>query len=197
MMEMPGPIITALYSRNGTKVLPPGCILKFQIVACGPRNAAFDKFRLALESGETDVALLVDSEDVINNLDDETNCTRDPWQHFSRRGDPWTRPARATDAQTHLMAVSMETWLVADPAQLAKYYGQGFQDNALPSHTQLEKVGKPALNQSLARATRNTSKGEYSKGSHSFSILATLNPAVVEQRSPHAKRFFDFLRAQC
>jgi hypothetical protein len=95
------------------------------------------------------------------------------------------------------MAVSMETWLVADAAQLAAYYGQGFQASALPTHAQLEKVDKSTLTQSLTRATRNTTKGEYSKGSHSFAILATLNPAIVEQRSPHAKRFFDFLRTHC
>ena len=95
------------------------------------------------------------------------------------------------------MAVSMETWLVADADRLALYYGQGFQASALPSHAQLERVVKPTLNTGLARATRHTTKGEYSKGSHSFAVLATLDPAVIERRSPHAKRFFDFLRGQC
>ena len=185
------------FTRLIRQALPPGCAFRFQIVAGGPRNAAFDKFRLALENGETDVALLVDGEDLITNIDAETGLTRDPWQHFIGRGDPWTRPARATDAQTHLMAVSMETWLVADPARLAAYYGQGFRASALPGHAQLEKVGKSALNQGLAQATRNTTKGAYSKGSHSFDILATLAPAAVEQRSPHAKHFFDYLRTHC
>jgi hypothetical protein len=179
------------------KALPAGCRLRFDVRPCGSRTAAFDNFRLALESGDTEVILLVDGEDVITNLDAETKLTRDPWQHFISRGETWHRPARAINPQVHLMAVSMETWLVADAARLAAYYGQGFQASALPTHAQLEKVDKATLTQSLARATRNTTKGEYSKGSHSFNILATLNPAVVEQRSPHAKRFFDFLRTHC
>ena len=179
------------------KALPTGCRLKFDIRPCGSRNAAFDNFRLALENGETDVVLLVDGEDVIANPAAQTRLTRDPWQHFVNRGDPWTRPARATNDQTHLMAVSMETWLVADSARLAAYYGQGFQASALSANTQLENVAKPTLNQSLVGATRNTSKGEYRKGSHSFYILATLDPAELELRLPHAKSFFDFLRAHC
>ena len=185
------------FSKLIHRALLPGCALKVQIVACGPRNVSFDKFRLALENGETAVALLVDGEDVISNLDAQTGLTRDPWQHFVNRGDPWTRPARATNTQAHLMAVSMETWLVADAAKLAAYYGQGFQASALSASAQLETVGKSALEDSLRRATRNTTKREYSKGNHSFAILATLDPAVVEQRSPHAKRFFDFLRSHC
>lgn len=179
------------------KALPAGCRLRFDIRPCGSRTAAFDNFRLALESGDTDVALLVDGEDVITNLAPETGLTRDPWQHFISRGETWHRPARAVNAQIHLMAVSMETWLVADAAKLAAYYGQGFQAGALPTHAQLENVAKPALNSGLARATRHTTKGEYSKGSHSFAVLATLDPAAIERRSPHAKRFFDFLRSHC
>ena len=185
------------FTRLIRQALPAGCAFQFQLVACGSRNVAFDKFRLALENGETDVVLLVDGEDVVTNPDAQTGLTRDPWQHFTNRGDSWNRPARATAAQTHLMAVSMETWLVADADWLAAYYGQGFQASALPATANLETVGKPALNEKLIRATRNTSKGEYSKGGHSFNILATLDPAVIERRSPHAKRFFDFLRRQC
>ena len=185
------------FSKLLRQALPAACSLQLQIVACGPRNAAFDKFRLALENGETDVALLVDGEDVITNPDPQTGLTRDPWQHFINRGDPWTRPARATTAQAHLMAVSMETWLVADTKNLATYYGQGFQASALPTNAQLETVTKSALDDSLRRATRSTAKREYRKGDHSFAILATLDPAVIQQRLPHAKRFFDFLREHC
>jgi hypothetical protein len=178
-------------------VLPASCKLKLQVVACGARHIAFDKFRLALESGDTDVALLVDAEDVITNLDPATQQTLDPWQHLVHRGETWHRPARARHEQIHLMAVSMETWLVADRARLGAYYGKDFQPGALPTHAQLETVAKPALNNSLTQATRRTTKGEYSKGSHSFAILATLDPAELERRLPHAKRFFDFLRAHC
>ncbi len=66
----------------------------------------------------------------------------------------------------------------------------------MPSNANPETMGKPALSEKLIHATRNTTKGACSKCDHSFAILATLNPAAVE-RLPHAKRFFDFLRARC
>jgi hypothetical protein len=44
------------------------------------------------------------------------------------------------------------------------------------------------------RATRNTQKGPYSKGAHSFEILATLDPGSIAAAAPHAKRFLDTVR---
>lgn len=180
------------------KALPMGCRLAFDIVPCGRRTDAFRCFCIALANGETDALLLVDGEDVITNLDPATGLTHDPWQHLAEGSAPLRpRPAGATTAQVHLMAVSMETWLVADAVRLQAYYGQGFQASALPANTQLETVTKSALDDSLRRAIRSTTKREYDKGKHSFDILATLDPAVIERRSPHAKRFFDFLREHC
>lgn len=180
------------------KTLPTGCGLAFDIVPCGSRTGAFRDFCTALANGEDDALLLVDGEDVMTNADPETGLTRDPWQHLAGGSAPLRpRPARATANQVHLMAVSMETWLVADARKLADYYGQGFQASALPANANLETVGKPALDDSLRRATRATAKREYDKGKHSFDILATLDPAAIERRAPHAKRFFDFLREQC
>ncbi|WP_375418290.1 DUF4276 family protein [uncultured Hymenobacter sp.] len=175
----------------------PGCRLRLEIVACGSRNAAYDKFCAALEGGETEIVLLVDSEDVVTNLDAQTQQTRDPWQHFSNRGDPWIRPAGATNDHAQLMGVSMETWLVADQGKLAAYYGQHFHLNSLPRHAQLEQVAKPQLYGALELATRATTKGAYSKGSHSFDVLEQLDYAQLEQRLPHVKRLFDYLRSKC
>ena len=140
----------------------------------------------------------MDGEDNISNLHPDTGLTRDPWQHLATGSAPLVpKPARATAAHAHRMAVSMETWLVADAKRLADYYGAGFQASALPTHAQLENVAKTDLNQRLVRATSNTKKGHYSKGSHSFDLLATIVPAVMELKLPHAKRFFDVLREQC
>jgi hypothetical protein len=180
------------------KALPTGCGLAFDIVPCGSRTGAFRDFCTALANGETDALLLVDGEDVITNLDHPTTLTRDPWQHLAAGSAPLRpRPVGVASNQVHLMAVSMETWLVADAKRLADYYGPGFQASALPAHAQLENVTKADLNQRLARAVSSTKKGAYSKGGHSFDILATLVPAIVEQRLPHAKRFFDYLRSHC
>ena len=180
------------------KSLPAGCGLSFDIIPCGSRTSAFKDFCTALANGEADALLLVDGEDVITNPDPQTGLTRDPWQHLAAGSAPLRpRPARATTAHAHLMAVSMETWLVADAKNLATYYGKGFQASALPTNAQLETVTKSALYDSLCRATRSTAKRKYCKRDHSFAILATLDPAVIQQRLPHAKRFFDFLREHC
>lgn len=180
------------------KALPVGCRLSIKIVPCGSRTDAFRDFCTALANDETDALLLVDSEDVITNLDPQTQLPPDPWQHLAACSAPLApRPARATPGHVHLMAVSMETWLVADPARLAAYYGQGFKASALPTHARLEHVARPDLNRCLTRATQGSTKGVYSKGGHSFAVLATLDPATLEQRAPHAKRFFDFLRSHC
>ncbi len=180
------------------RALPTSCQLSFDIVPCGSRTGAFRDFCTALANGETDALLLVDGEDVVTNPDSQTGLTRDPWQHLATGSAPLRpRPAGATAAQVHLMAVSMETWLVADATRLAAYYGQGFQASALPPNAHLESVTKTTLDESLRRATRGTAKREYDKGKHSFDILATLDPAAIERRAPHAKRFFDFLRGQC
>jgi hypothetical protein len=37
-------------------------------------------------------------------------------------------------------------------------------------------------------------KGRYDKGSHSFELLALVDPKKVAGASPHAKRLFDTLR---
>lgn len=85
---------------------------------------------------------------------------------------------------------------MADKESLASFYGQGFQENVLSRNPQVEKIAKADVFKGLARATRNTQKGKYDKGSHSFEILATLCPDRVEAASPAAKRFLDTLRTE-
>lgn len=87
----------------------------------------------------------------------------------------------------------MEAWLVADPEALEDFYGQGFRKNALPeAATGIEKVSKADLYAALAAATKDCkSKDPYGKGSHSFKLLAALDPRTVLAASPWAKRFAD------
>jgi hypothetical protein len=157
-----------------------------RIVACGGRQNAYDSFKTACGIDEEEPILLVDSEAPVTNS---------AWEHLIGR-DGWQRPNGANDHQCHLMIQVMESWFLADRAALASYYGQHFSPNSLPQNSNIEQVSKSDVFNGLKAATRNTQKRDYSKGSHSFEILAKLNPAAVESASPSAKRFLDALRAQ-
>jgi hypothetical protein len=157
-----------------------------RIVACGSRNDAYKDFCTALSQNRDELPLLlVDSETLV--IPDDAS-----WQHLSRR-DNWEQPQGASNDHAHLMAQCMETWLVADPDTLASYFGRGFNRNNLPRRSDLEAVSKEDIFRSLENATRQTSKGAYSKGDHSFEILARINPDLTRNRCSHAERFVVFL----
>jgi len=90
------------------------------------------------------------------------------------------------------MVQVMEAWFLADREALRDFCGNGFQESALPAATApIEAVGKPDLYAKLQKATADTkTKGAYGKGSHSFKVLATLDPELVRKASPWAERFF-------
>lgn len=156
-----------------------------RISACGGRRQAYDDFCRAAQGNEGTPYLLVDSEDAVE--------TDSPWEHVkTRRGDGWEKPTHATDDQLHLMVQCMEAWLVADRGALARYWGHGVRDSALPAATApIEKVSKLDLYDRLKQATKDSkTKGVYSKAVHSFELLKTLDPAVIRNASPWAARFF-------
>jgi len=167
------------------KIVDPACAPL--VIPCGPRGEACKNFCAALRDGTAATGvLLVDSEYAV-----AANDTA--WRHLARH-DKWKRPAAATGEQAHLMVQCMESWFLADQPALAEYYGQGFSGKALPQCGNVELIPKKDVLNKLTRATSKTQKGRYSKGAHSFEILARLNPALVEAASPFAKRLFDFLR---
>jgi hypothetical protein len=156
-----------------------------RIVACGGRRSAFDDYCTALRNGER-AMLLVDSECAVT--------VASPWRHLSERpGDAWPRPEGAQEHDCHLMVQCMESWFLADRTVLAKFFGQGFNENALPSPDRpIEQVEKNELLDSLARATKTCkTKSSYGKGEHSFQILALIDPARVSGASFWAKRFLE------
>ena len=91
------------------------------------------------------------------------------------------------------MVQAMESWFLADRSALEEYYGQGFQETALPSNPQIEQVPKGDVLHGIRRATDSTTKGRYDKGSHSFEILATIDPSKVTSASPLARRLVETL----
>ena len=159
-----------------------------QIIACGGRNSAFDKFRTALGSrnAEEFIVLLVDSEDPVAD-------GAGPWLHLRTR-DSWERPDVATEENAYLMVQCMEAWFLADKDGLAAYFGQGFNRNVLPGRREIEDVAKGDVLEGLKNATRQCKKGDYGKGRHSFDILERIDPAKVVDASPHASRLVETLQ---
>lgn len=160
-----------------------------RVVASGGRQEAFEDFCTSLGKARTGdfIALLVDSEAPIP-------AGSNPWMHLKAR-DNWDRPATATDDNAHLMVQCMEAWFLADKDNLAAFFGNGFNRNALPSRADVENIAKTQALDGLRSATRLCDpEGEYGKGRHSFDILARLDPQKVVAASAYAKRLVDTLR---
>ena len=162
------------------------------IVACGGRHNAYTRFRTSLHQARPDETpvLLVDSEGPVKG---------NRWDHVKLRpGDGWDRPDGATDDQIHFMVQAMEAWFHADKDQLQNFYGQNFRLAALSQRRDIDDIPKSDLSSGLQAATRDCQKGEYSKGGHSFEILAHIDPARVRTASlTHGARLLDYLGHLC
>lgn len=151
----------------------------------GGRKAAYDLFCHELsEAAEGDlVALLVDAEDVVT--------AKSRWEHVAHRpGDGWKKPDDATEDHLHFMAVTMETWLLAEPSGLKAVFGPAFKPDEIPKWFGFEAVPKSTINATIAKAT-----GGYDKGRHSFRALAKVSTPALEAACPSAKALFDHLRS--
>ena len=157
--------------------------IHWKLICCGSRNEAFRGFRNALRNGDDGiVVLLVDSEGLVQGA---------PRAHLHAR-DRWELTG-VEDTAVHLMVQTMETWIVADMDTLSGYYGQRFNQRALPRATDLERVGKQDIENSLQRATERTQKGRYRKIAHASDLLKQIDPDTVQARCRHCRRLFDEL----
>lgn len=165
-----------------------------KVVACGNRNNAFDSFCTAIRQGER-AFLLVDSEDAIQAVHQAGDPDQwKPWAHLQER-DGWTKQANANDADCHLMVQCMEAWFIADRQTIKEFFGRDFRENQLPAAARaIETVPKQQLYDALVKATKDCQKGRYGKGSHSFKLLALINPEIVANASPWARRLIDILK---
>lgn len=143
--------------------------LGWKLVPTGSRNNAYQSFMAAVQrsNSSTVCVLLVDSE---AGLAAETKGMADVNAqvrkvHLTKR-DGWDL-SEAAPQQIHLMVQCMETWIVADPGALGTFYGKGFHARSLPIRENLEEEPKSEVYDKLAKATKNTSKGEYSAANHS------------------------------
>src|SRR5262249_40562677 len=109
--------------------------IRWQMIPCGPRNMAFERYREALRTYSNAFNVLL--------VDSEAPVDRTPWKHLEGR-DGWEIPD-SPEEQCHLMVHSMESWLVADPETLAEFYGQGFRLKSLPATLDVETVPKEKI----------------------------------------------------
>ena len=158
------------------------------LTACGSRDSAYDKFKIAQERGPTKgyVALLIDSEEPLSNIDET-------WEHLKGR-DRWQKPRGAKDDQVLFMTTCMETWIVADYKALSTHFGQGFRASALPPRDDLEGRPRGEVLDKLRHATRNC-LAPYEKGAKSFAVVGKLDPATLGSYLPSFRRALRILNA--
>ena len=157
-----------------------------RVIPGGPRSETYKSFRDDFRGARADfVVLLVDSE---GPLQDSS-----VWGHL-RTKDGWRRPDGCRENNAHLMVQCMEAWLVADRGALATFYGANFNPGAIPRRADVEDTPVGDLQNGLREATRRCAKGPYSKGRHSFDLLAKLDSRELVAAAPYAKRLIDVLR---
>lgn len=162
------------------------------IIACGGRNQTFDRFQTAVREGKDQVFLLVDSEASVGQSHEFL-----PWEHLKQRDD-WSSTDNMDDDQCHLMVQCMESWFLADPEALKVFFKQGFVEKHIPPQGQdVEAISKNQVLTKLENATRNSTKGAYRKGDHSFEILEKIAPEKIKAASKWAERFFNTLIEKC
>ena len=154
--------------------------IKLNLIICGGRGAAYDNFKTALKIHSHALNILL--------VDAEAPVSKTPWLHLKQR-DNW-EALGCDDKRCHLMVQTMEAWLIADKEALRKFYGQGFNEKALPKITDVEKIEKSQLEKSLNKAISKTNKHEYRKILHGAKLLGLIDPTKVRQASKHCNRIF-------
>ncbi len=157
--------------------------IRWDVIACGSRNSAFDNFKIALCLHPNAFNVLL--------VDAEGPVSQPPWTHL-QQSDGWSK-LDISDDNCHLMVQVMEAGFIADLGTLATFYGQGFNLNPIPKQFDVEWVGKPDLEAAIKIATQNTSKGEYHQIRHGPKILALLDVDKVRSRAQHCERMFAIL----
>jgi len=151
----------------------------WNIVASGTRNSTFEDFQTACRTHpDAFNVLLVDSEGPLES---------DPYLHLQHRNG-WT--IDMPQERYHLMVQAMESWFIADIKTLQRFYGEFFNESALPRNPNVEEIEKAQLELSLINATRRTQKGPYHKVRHGSKLLALIDSERVRSRAKHCDRLF-------
>ena len=87
----------------------------------------------------------------------------------------------------------METWFLADVPALKDYYGNEFNENAIPKAGDIEGIEKKKIESALDEATRKTNKGKYHKTHHAPDLLSKVNVEKVRKAAPACERLYKVL----
>jgi Domain of unknown function (DUF4276) len=172
------PAVIRIY-YEGSKLLKPGFDAFFsdlklrarerkvelRLIASDSGTNAWDDFQIALKANpKAWNLLLVDSE----------GCSR-----TNRPNVFW-------------MIEMMESWFHADKERLEKFYGAGFNRNALKANPRVEQIPKKDVIAGLRGATKNTQKGDYfdHKTEHGPRLLEMIRPSLVRKAAPDCERLF-------
>jgi hypothetical protein len=154
--------------------------IKFSIIPSGSDGSSYKNFQRALQSHPDAFNVLL--------VDSDTAVTTTPRQHLNR----WDF-SNVSDDQIHLMVQIMESWYLAHVEALKDFYGQGFQDKALPKNPKVEEIPKNDVYDGLIKATKNTSKKTYNKILHASEILKKLEAKKARKAAPHCESLFHTL----
>ena len=156
--------------------------MNWKLVACGGRDEALAAWNAPTADTRYSIRLLL--------VDSEGPVSGGFADHLAHRPEDRWPISPLDEERIHLMIQFMETWIAADPAALACFYGAGFRSEALPSQHLLEGVRKKQIEAALTRATKATHRGRYHKTRHAPTLLARIAPALVRERCPACDRLF-------
>ena len=154
--------------------------VRWNIIACGSTRNAVEDYQNALERHRDAANILL--------VDSDGPLLLPPLDYLKRNGG--FDVEGMSPKLVHLMVQVMETWLLSDRGALTRFYGAGFNRNALPRRSNMEEVDKRDVYQALSDAMLNTQKGEYHKIRHGPKILAMLDADRVRRRAAYCDRFF-------
>jgi hypothetical protein len=129
--------------------------------------------------------LLRDSEGPVDASASASLCQRQGWDPSHADSIFW-------------MVEMMEAWFHADKDALNRFYGTGFNGNALKKNPNVERISKKDLEDGLREATRKSSKGNYydHKTEHGPKLLGSINPESARKAAPNCGKLFDAVLAK-
>lgn len=161
--------------------------IRWSLISCGSTDETYRDFERSVKSNkESFNVLVVDADEAV--ADDETAR-----EFLQKKHKKW-KLKNIDDEQCHLMVQIMEAWFIADIDALKNYYGQGFNQNAIPKTINVEAIDKASVEIGLKNATRNTQKREYHKINHGCELLERVDSSKVRQAARHCENLFEVIR---
>lgn len=157
--------------------------ISFRIIPSSDTETTYKDFMLSRRaSPESFNMLLVDSDEPV----DKDKPARVFLQEKHKKWDL----SEVAEERCHLMVQIMEAWFIADIDALKKFYGQGFNENAIPKTKNVETVAKETLEKALKAATAKTQKEEYHKIKHGGRLLELIDSQKVREAAFRCREIF-------